>query len=106
MTYVISEACIGSMDRSCVEVCPVDCIYEAEQLLVIHPGECIDCGACVPECPVDAIYPEGELPLDQAFFAGLGPMLADGVEAIDAAVRAHLDGRGARDRSGVGADEP
>ena len=28
MTYIIAEPCIGTKDRSCVEVCPVDCIYE------------------------------------------------------------------------------
>ena len=30
MTYVIAEPCIGVKDRSCVDVCPVDCIYEGE----------------------------------------------------------------------------
>jgi NAD-dependent dihydropyrimidine dehydrogenase PreA subunit len=30
----------------CVEVCPVDCFYEGENMLVIHPDECIDCGVC------------------------------------------------------------
>jgi len=42
----------------CVEVCPVDCFYEGENMLVIHPDECIDCGVCEPECPADAILPE------------------------------------------------
>ena len=46
MTYVITEACIGVKDRACVEVCPVDCIYEGEDQLYIHPDECIECGAC------------------------------------------------------------
>ena len=46
----------------CVEVCPVDCFYEGENMLVIHPDECIDCGVCEPECPVDAIYDEDEVP--------------------------------------------
>ena len=36
----------------CVGVCPADCFYEGENMLVIHPDECIDCGVCVPECPV------------------------------------------------------
>jgi len=44
----------------CVEVCPVDCFYEGENMLVIHPDECIDCGVCEPECPVDAIVPDTE----------------------------------------------
>ena len=44
----------------CVEVCPVDCFYEGENFLVIHPDECIDCGVCEPECPVEAIIPDTE----------------------------------------------
>jgi len=39
----------------CVEVCPVDCFYEGENMLVINPDECIDCGVCEPECPAEAI---------------------------------------------------
>ena len=62
MPYVITEACIGVKDKSCVDVCPVDCIYEGEQMLYIHPDECIDCGACEPVCPTKAIFPETELP--------------------------------------------
>jgi NAD-dependent dihydropyrimidine dehydrogenase PreA subunit len=64
MTYVIAEPCIGVKDRSCVDVCPVDCIYEDEDQLYIHPDECIDCGACVPACPVTAIFDEEEVPPD------------------------------------------
>ena len=62
MTYVITEACIGVKDRACVDVCPVDCIYEGPDQLYIHPDECIDCGACEPECPVTAIFPEEDVP--------------------------------------------
>jgi NAD-dependent dihydropyrimidine dehydrogenase PreA subunit len=43
MTYIIAEPCIDIKDRSCVDVCPVDCIHEAERILVIDPEECIDC---------------------------------------------------------------
>ena len=62
MPYVITEACIGTKDRACVDVCPVDCIYEGPDQLFIHPDECIDCGACEPECPVTAIFPEEDVP--------------------------------------------
>lgn len=55
MTYVVTENCIACKHTDCVEVCPVDCFYEGENTLVIHPDECIDCGICEPECPVDAI---------------------------------------------------
>ena len=62
MPYVITEACISVKDRSCVDVCPVDCIYEGPDQLFIHPDECIDCGACVPACPVEAIFALDEVP--------------------------------------------
>jgi ferredoxin len=58
MTYVVVEACIKCKLTDCVEVCPVDCFYEGENMLVIHPDECIDCGVCEPECPIDAIKPD------------------------------------------------
>ncbi|MBN33367.1 MAG: ferredoxin [Rhodospirillaceae bacterium] len=58
MTYIVVEACIKCKMTDCVEVCPVDCFYEGENMLVIHPDECIDCGVCEPECPVDAIKPD------------------------------------------------
>lgn len=62
MPYIITEPCIDVKDKSCVEACPVDCIYEGEKQLYIHPDECIDCGACVDPCPVDAIFHEDEIP--------------------------------------------
>jgi NAD-dependent dihydropyrimidine dehydrogenase PreA subunit len=79
MPFIITEACEGVCDTSCVDVCPVDCIYPpknynlestedkekiraANEQLYINPEECIDCGACEPECPVEAIYPEEEVP--------------------------------------------
>jgi ferredoxin len=87
VTYVITSACIESRDRSCVEVCPVDCIYEAERMLVIHPGECIDCGACVPECPVEAIFPADDVPPEEEPFVAVNAAIEDGTGAVDAALR-------------------
>ena len=58
MTFVVTENCIKCKYTDCVEVCPVDCFYEGENMLVIHPDECIDCGVCVPECPAEAIFPD------------------------------------------------
>lgn len=58
MTYVVTESCIKCKYTDCVEVCPVDCFYEGETMLVINPEECIDCGVCEPECPIDAIQPD------------------------------------------------
>ncbi len=78
MTYIITQPCEGVCNTSCVEVCPVDCIYPPPgftlspedkarmktqgAMLYIHPEECIDCGACEPECPVNAIFPDDEVP--------------------------------------------
>ena len=58
MTFVVTEICIKCKYTDCVEVCPVDCFYEGENMLVIHPDECIDCGVCEPECPIEAIVPD------------------------------------------------
>ena len=65
MTYVVNESCIKCKYLDCVEVCPVDCFYEGENMLVIHPDECIDCGVCEPECPVDAIKADTEPGLEK-----------------------------------------
>jgi ferredoxin len=65
MTYVVNDNCIKCKYMDCVEVCPVDCFYEGENMLVIHPDECIDCGVCEPECPVEAIKPDTEPGLEQ-----------------------------------------
>lgn len=58
MTFVVTDVCIKCKYTDCVEVCPVDCFYEGENTLVIHPDECIDCGVCEPECPIEAIVPD------------------------------------------------
>jgi NAD-dependent dihydropyrimidine dehydrogenase PreA subunit len=62
VTYVIAQPCVDLKDLACVEECPVDCIYEGNRMLYIHPDECVDCGACEPVCPVEAIYYEDDTP--------------------------------------------
>lgn len=66
MTYVITEPCIGTKDLSCVDVCPVDCIYgtDEDEQLYIDPEKCIDCAACEVACPVTAIYFEDDVPAE------------------------------------------
>ena len=78
MTYVVTEACIKCKYTDCVEVCPVDCFYEGENMLVINPEECIDCGVCVPECPIDDIHPDTDSSMEKwvelnAQYANLWP---------------------------------
>ena len=86
MTYVIAEPCIDIKDRSCVDVCPVDCIQEVERLLVIDPEECIDCGACDPECPVEAIFPDQAVPDKWLAFVSINAAWNDGRAATDTLV--------------------
>ena len=62
MTYVITEACIDVKDGTCVDVCPVDCIYEGGRMYYIQPDECVNCAICVSVCPVDAIYADDRIP--------------------------------------------
>jgi len=106
MAYVIGSHCIDELEGSCVEVCPVDCIYEGARKRYINPTECIDCGACLPECPVDAIFtsrdedPDGWGQTEAAFFeqplpghsepladpggaSGLGPVGVDATRVAD-----------------------
>jgi NAD-dependent dihydropyrimidine dehydrogenase PreA subunit len=81
MTYVIGSACVDVVDKSCVQECPADCIYEGDRSLYINPEECVDCAACAFVCKVDAIYFETDLPEDQqqhladnaAFFSEILP---------------------------------
>jgi NAD-dependent dihydropyrimidine dehydrogenase PreA subunit len=80
MPFVIAEACIDVKDRGCLDVCPVDCIYEGGRTLYIQPDECIDCGLCETVCPVEAIFAEERLPEAQK------PFLAINREFFEAAV--------------------
>ena len=61
MTYLVTDNCVKCKHTDCVSVCPVDCFYEGENMLVINPDECIDCGVCLPECPVDAIVADTDI---------------------------------------------
>lgn len=89
MTYVITEPCIDVLDKSCVEVCPVDCIHYDEgtdRKLYIDPDECIDCGACEPVCPVTAIFAEDDVPDDQKVYTELDAKWYKDPEAVRAQI--------------------
>ncbi len=66
ITYVIGSVCVDIVDKSCVQECPADCIYEGARAMYINPNECVDCGACSLACRVDAIYYEADLPEEQS----------------------------------------
>jgi len=94
MTYIIGEACIDVKDLSCQSVCPVDCIHEADRMLVIDAEECIDCGACEPECPVEAILPEDAIPPEWDPFVTINYAFNQGIPQVNALVTAYCDERG------------
>lgn len=77
MTHVVAQPCDGCRYTDCVVVCPVECFYEGEKMLYIHPEECIDCEACVPECPVEAIFHEDNLPAEWASYKELNAEMAE-----------------------------
>ena len=92
MAHIVTEPCIKCKFTDCVAVCPVECFHEGENMLVIDPDECIDCGACVDECPVTAIFPEEDLPEKWEVYmdlnielAGNWPLITDKKEALDTA---------------------
>lgn len=85
MTYVVTDNCIRCKYTDCVEVCPVDCFYIGEDMLVIKPDECIDCGVCEPECPADAIKADTEPGMEgwkafNAKYAALWPNITEKIE--------------------------
>jgi ferredoxin len=91
VTYIIAEPCIDIKDKSCVDVCPVDCIHEFERILIIDPEECIDCGACEPECPVEAIFPEDALPDKWEPFVKINYAFRDAPEETATVINALVD---------------
>lgn len=93
MTFVIASACIDVMDQSCIEVCPVDCIYvEADdRICYIHPDECIDCAVCESACPVGAIFKDDEVPREAAEFTKINMLWFEDKDAARAEVQAFAE---------------
>lgn len=90
MPYIIGEPCIDVMDKSCIDECPVDCIYEGERMLYIHPTECIDCGACEPVCPMEAIVQDRKADENWLAFQDHARELFDGLGHTGGASRVSL----------------
>jgi NAD-dependent dihydropyrimidine dehydrogenase PreA subunit len=102
VTYVIAEPCIDVKDKSCIEECPVDCIYEGDRMLYIHPDECVDCGACEPVCPVEAIFYEDDVPAQwKTFTAANAAFFTEGTDPIGSPGGAAKVGPVARDAAFV-----
>lgn len=77
MAHVVTKNCYDCKYTDCVDVCPVDCFYEGEQMLYIKPEECIDCEACVPACPVEAIFHEDSVPEDLREYIDMNREMAE-----------------------------
>ena len=77
MPHIVAEPCVKCKYTDCVTVCPVDCFHEGENMLVIDPEECIDCGACIPECPAEAIFLDEDLPDQWSEYVQLNAQLAE-----------------------------
>jgi ferredoxin len=78
VAYVIAEPCMDVKDTACVQECPVDCIYEGDRMLYIHPSECIDCAACEPACPVEAIFYADDVPPEWGEFTAINAEYFEG----------------------------
>jgi len=83
MTFVIASACIDVLDKSCIEVCPVDCIYaeDEDRMCYIEPNDCIDCGLCESACPVGAIFDESEVPREANQFTEINALWFENKES-------------------------
>ena len=90
MAWVITRLCRDCVDQSCVEVCPVDCIYEYTggdtaafpNQLYIDPEECINCGVCEPECPWEAIFEDEQVPSVFAEDVALNALIVEHKDAF------------------------
>ncbi|MEM7443759.1 MAG: ferredoxin [Pseudomonadota bacterium] len=100
MTFVITAPCIDVKDGTCVDVCPVDCIYEGGRMFYIQPDECIACGVCETICPVEAIYPEADVPADMKSFTQINRRF------FDASVSGLGSPGGAKEAGPVDIDDP
>ncbi len=95
MTFVIASACIDVMDKSCIEVCPVDCIYgddDDDRMCYIEPNDCIDCAVCEAACPVGAIFRDDDVPTEAQGFIALNAEWFTDKEGTRAKVAAIAEG--------------
>ena len=83
MTFVITSACVDVLDQSCIEVCPVDCIYvdDEDRMCYVEPDECIDCAVCEAACPVGAIFKDSDVPREAAKFTEINKLWFSDKEA-------------------------
>lgn len=51
--YIINDNCIGC--KSCLNVCPQNCIDIIDKKMMIRQENCLHCGACFEKCPTGAI---------------------------------------------------
>ena len=106
MTFVIGPGCIDVQDGSCIDECPVDCIYEGGRKNYINPVECIDCGACELVCPEVAIFPARLARSDDTMVAFLHDGAAFFTDVLPGREEPLGNPGGARKTGPIGLDTP
>lgn len=80
MAFVVTQACVDVKDKSCIQVCPADCLFEGERMMYINPDLCINCGACEAVCPTQAIRYDDELDGDDEVFLDVNAQFFEGLD--------------------------
>lgn len=80
MTFVVTQACVDVKDKSCIQVCPADCIYEGGRMMYINPDLCIDCGACEEVCPMSAIRYDADVTGEDVKFLDFNAEFFEGAD--------------------------
>ena len=83
MTTVVTDNCKDCRYTDCVLVCPVACFHGDDEMLYIDNNVCIDCAACIPECPVEAIYEEDDLPEDKKIWIEINAERAPNLPVVE-----------------------
>ncbi len=83
MTTIVTDNCQRCRFTDCVTVCPVACFHGDDEMVYIDQDVCIDCSACVSECPVEAIYEGDDIPEDKRHWIAINAERAPTLPVIE-----------------------